>query len=1001
MKKLFLFFSAMLLLFGSEAGEKPFARFRQLAAKVQKRSKADYALGRELAKAMQQEALKRKSVLYPAQLYFETVLWRSSRLWFTGKYWRDRALINNRKYFSRKKSWEKNGALSYRLMKEYDADGCNIFVIKSAGNIHLDAAELCGLSPEEFKLLPTVSPHDKSTYWQMPDSVLKKLPRLKHTWKIDNKPVYLTYCADNYKDPKELSLFFADIKKRSGHDLCYIADLSGNNIQLYPDTDYAQFRAVAATDLLRYFDHITEYLEDAAGVEYGVYLGKQDLKQPYEYFDEVLLPLFASACGQKKFKGKKILGLKIVSNYTNCNGSQTVDADGTKTLRGYLELCRKYKVDLIQGFEWDENNENTNLEPTVAKPMACKRIFRYYMGQLKGRQAAPLPGDDLARPNLIVSTRRQIGAGEELELELLNVPDGKFEDYTVTVELFDQRGKMVYRSKEMTFSARRCYDQTLSIPTEKYPASLFLQPRILIAQKGKKKSFEGLPPVVIRGTVAEDHTWFSTPLRNLLTAQGKVRFTEGMALYPGVREVGIEADMTFDDKLISAEVVQNSQDIFVHDPKDECQMADGMNRLFKLYLRTTSAVQLALQISLPGALKLDFAADPSQKAKLLPFGGRSVVKMGSSSRRDEFFILPGAAIFGNVLEISGKRLSGKRKGEKFICRFELEKVLKTGISSQSLPEGVQFALEADPRPPVMALELQSKKVAFSAVFPVSSPDAVTALRMVSQSGKIYWSRAHALNSSGKQIPVSVLSSKRGVVDFTLPRSRVPHIIYDFNQKDFGTLLPTDAGREFYANIGGFLSVATGFEGILNAFNMPRIYAQGAEKMPLFRTDPRGKRYLVFNGKDNHGIYFPKTAVPQRHGFTLVFDLKISDIRRDQIIFEQKGSQSYLNGFMIRLKAGKLHLEYNSREPHKDHAPLSSWNKYSSNLTLLPGVRQKLILRWDGRKATLEAGGKKAVFPAEAMGLWLTPSAFGGRGQERFAGELYGIEFIHSPHYKEI
>lgn len=999
MKKLFLFLFALFLLSESGAGEKPFARFRQLAAGVQKRSQADYALGRELAKAMQQEALKRKSVLYPAQLYFETVLWRSSRLWFTAKYWRDRALINNRKYFFLNKSWEKNGALSYRLMKEYDADGCNIFVIKSAGHIHLDAAGLCGLSPEEFKLLPTVSPQESSTYWQMPDSVLKRLVQLKHTWKIDNKPVYLTYYADNYKDPKGLKAFFDNVKKRSGHDLYYIADLSGNNIRLYPDTDYARFRAVAATDLLRYFDHITDYLEDAAGVEYGVYLGKQDLNQPYEYFDEVLLPLVASACGQKKFNGKKILALKVVGNYTNSNGSQTVYANGTKTLRGYLELCRKYKVDLIQGFEWDENNENTNLEPTVAKPMAYKRIFRYYMGLLKGRKAAPLPGDDLTRPNLIVSTRRQIGAGEELELELLNVPDGNFEDYTVAVELFDQRGKTVYRSKDMAFSARRCYDQTLCIPTEKYPDSLFLQPRIIVTQKGNSKSFEGLPPVVVRGTTAEDHTWFSTPLRNLLTAQGSVQFTEGMPLYPGVREVGIEADMTFDDKLISAEVVQDSQDIFVHDPEDECQTSNGMNRLFKLYLRTTSPAQLALQISLPGALKLDFSTDPSRKAKLSPLSGSSVVKMSSSSRRDEFFILPGAAIPGNVLEISGKRLNGKRKGEKFSLRFELEKVLRTGISSQSLPEGVQFALEADPRPPVMALELQSKKVAFAAVFPVNSPVAVTSLRMVSRSGKIYWSRAYALNSSGKQTPVSVLSSKRGVVDFTLPRSRVPHIVYDFNQKDFGTLLPTDSGREFYANIGGFLSVATGFEGVLNAFNMPRVYAQGAETMPVFRTDPRGKRYLVFNGKDNHGIYFPKTAVPQRHGFTLVFDLKISDIQRDQIIFEQRSVHSYLTGFMIRLTAGKLHLEYNCREPHKNRAPLFAWKKYSSNLTLKPGVRQKLILRWDGRTATLEAGGKKAVFPAEAMGYWLTPSAFGGRGNERFAGELYGIEFIHSPNYK--
>lgn len=170
-------------------------------------------------------------------------------------------------------------------------------------------------------------------------------------------------------------------------------------------------------------------------------------------------------------------------------------------------------------------------------------------------------------------------------------------------------------------------------------------------------------------------------------------------------------------------------------------------------------------------------------------------------------------------------------------------------------------------------------------------------------------------------------------------------------------------------------------------------------MPEWRTESSGKRYLVFNGKNTHGIYFPKTAVPQRHGFTLVFDLQIDDVRRDQILFEQRGGQSYLNGFMIRQVDGKLNLEYNFREPHKDRSPLFTWNKFTSDLTLKPGVRQKLILRWNGKNAILEVDGQKAVFPAEGMGLWLTPSAFGGRDQERFAGKLYGIEIIHSPHYR--
>jgi len=992
-----LFLLALLSLLPLTAEELPFAEFRKKAAQIEKRSSEDYALGRELAAAMQKTALERKPFFDRSRLFFETVLWRGGRLWFPEKYWRDRSLITNRKFFSKSRSYEKNTALTYRLMRDYDADGCNYFANKSAANINLDAGDICGLSPEEFALLPTVCP-SRNPYWQMLDKTLKSIPGRTHTWRIGGKPVYLTYEGDIHKGPREMKEFFDTVKKRSGSDLVYIVDITGNHIHLYPDTQYAQHRAVAATDLLRYFDHISDYLESAIGVEYGVYLGRQDLTLHAAYIDEVLLPLFGAACGQKRFDGKRILSLKVVSNYTNCNGSQTVYADGTKTLRKYLELCRKYKVDLIQGFEWDEHNENTNLEPTVAKPMAYKRIIRYYMGQLKGKAPAPLPGDDPDRPNVIVSTRRQIGCGEELELELLNVPDGGKEPYSIFVELFDQSGKTVWRSEKIDFDPLLFRDVTLTVPTEKYPDSLFLQPRLLADFKGKSRTFDGLPPVVVRGTVAEDHTWFSTPLRNLLTAEGTVRYTEGMKIRPGAREVTLDANLTFDDKLISAEAVQNSQDIFVFDPKDEFRTADGMNRLFKLGIRSPNALQFELAIDLPSARKFDFSA-PGDPAKILPLSRTQKFRMDRSSRRDDFFIVPGTVLADAVLNISGKFLNGKTEGRAFSCRFRLADVLKTGVAGTVLPEGVQFALEADPRPIIMALELGTNRVNFSAPLLIDTPDAVTALRMVSQSGKIWWSRAHAPAPSGKPVPVTALSSKRGVVDFTLPASRVPHIVYDFDQPLFGNILPTAAGREFYAHVGGYISLATGFEGLMGGLSMPGSYIPGAAKMPEWRQLPGGGRSLVFNGKDTQGVFFPKTAIPQRHGFTLILDLKPEDVQRDQIIFEQRNNHSYITGFLIRLVKGKLVLEHNFREPHKDRSALTTWGKYPTDLELKPGVRQKLVLRCDRRTAVLEAGGKKAEFPAECMDLWLTPSAFGGRGNERFAGELFGVEIIHSPAYK--
>ena len=100
MKKNILLFMCFFLPLLVSGSNRPFAEFRKQVAKVTKRSPEDFELGKKLAKAMKKEALKRTPFFKRSHLYFETVLWRSSRLWFTEKHWRDRALINNRKFLT-------------------------------------------------------------------------------------------------------------------------------------------------------------------------------------------------------------------------------------------------------------------------------------------------------------------------------------------------------------------------------------------------------------------------------------------------------------------------------------------------------------------------------------------------------------------------------------------------------------------------------------------------------------------------------------------------------------------------------------------------------------------------------------------------------------------------------------------------------------------------------------------------------------------------------------
>ena len=969
-----------------------FSAIREEAKRVTHRSPEDYRLGRKLMEEMRILAAGRKPCFPRPQLYFEDVYWRGGRLWFPEKFWRDRALIANRKFFKRGEDFAPNMAVTFQLMREYDADGCNFFVFKRAKHVYLDAAEKSGLSPDEFKILPTISPTPGS-YWEIADDVLKRIHSSPHVLKIGGKPAFLTYCADR-RTPEELAEYFAGLRRRGGADISTITDILGVGCSLYLDGFYAEHKAVAATDLLRYLDFLTVHLRQSDGLEYGVYLGGRDLNFPYRYVDEILLPLFAAACAQKEFNGRRVLALKIVGNYTNSNGAQTVYADGTKTLRGYLELCRKHRVDIIQGFEWNENNENTNLEPTVAKPMAYKRIFRFFMGALKGRAPAPLPGDDTSIPNLIVSARRQLGAGEELELELLNVPDGSVGTYRVSVDFLDQSGKAVHSSETLEFDAAHYGDRTLTLFTEKFPDSRFLQPRIKVERKGASRTFAGLPPTVVRGTVAEDHTWFSTPLRNLLKVEGDVRFTPDGNVRPGARWLNVTADLKCDAPLLSAEIVQNSQDIYCFDPCDEYLLRDRTRKLYKLYHRFTGPGKTAfeLTVDLPQAERF-FTEMVDRKAERVPFSRTRRMTL-SQFADDEYFSVPAYTDAVCNLRLRVKRLDGPLAGQTFEREIPMAEVRKCGVVSWVLPDGLHFGVEADPRPQRMALEPDTAEVKFSDRVLADLPDGVVAMRLVSATGRIWWSTAFAAPVSGAKLPVSVLSSRRGPVRFELPSSRVPEIVYDFNSRESGMILPTAAGREFYAHAGAFSSVAIGFEGSYNGYSMGRAY-DGAAVTPLWKTYPDGTRSLVLDGETTRAVVFPKTAVPQRHGFTLTFDLLPEDVERPQILWEQNGAARYLNGFRLRLTGGRLALDFRHRTPHKPDSPLFAESNFTSDIPLIPGVRQQVTLRYDGRFAELEANGKKAVFPAEGIGYWLSLSAFGGRDSQRFKGELFGVRIAHS------
>ena len=171
----------------------------------------------------------------------------------------------------------------------------------------------------------------------------------------------------------------------------------------------------------------------------------------------------------------------------------------------------------MSGWEWDEQNENTSLRPTVYSSFASMRIIRYYTSRMKNKPLLAFPGDNLSIPNLILSARKIVTLGERIEFELLNVPDSsKKNPYTVTLHIKGLDGKVLKEFSNLSFDSSKMHDHVISIASEDYAGHVAIIPSLTVNYKGKKQNYEtGLYPVEIRPTVNSDYKWVSQPLRDI------------------------------------------------------------------------------------------------------------------------------------------------------------------------------------------------------------------------------------------------------------------------------------------------------------------------------------------------------------------------------------------------------------------------------------------------------------------------------------------------------
>ncbi len=979
-----------------------------LGAATAPNSPEDFAAGKKRLDEMRQT--ERQPVLSRPHMFVRSQTKYSGRLYIPSHY-----NFDDRPLFANRRLWEAGGSdhklasfiKTFELYRLCGLDGYATFAWPGVQQYHrvllplYQAVEKAGLNPSEFNII--LESGSGKNYMEIVPETLKLITDNPYSFRVNGKSLISSYVIDNLS-PEQIGRYLDRLRGIGGDRILFLPQIHFIRLQnssgkrLNAQDFYAIYRQ-HGTLPLSLIRQMEEYLRSYLTVCDGLYLGHfsthPDDSLDEKFSDEVLLPIFKSVLAESPYNGKKLFGIQAKTGYTAYYGSQKLSRNGTRTLRGFLESARRFRPDLVIGTEWDELNEDTGFQPLVSKPMSNQRVMRYYMSQFKGEEPTPNPEDDLTIPNLIVSQRRQLIPGELMKIELLNVPDTvRGENYQVRLELTDENGKTVYQTEPEAFNTAELREAVFAPPGEQFIQAQALRTRLTVDYRDRKQVFyTGLPFTIIRPTASADQQYFSTPLRNvLLPREADIQIAGGE----------VKCRLFSPEKLASIEVMQNSLEQFAYDTKDEYKRNDESRRFYRfnhLYLNNPSRIQLKMNLSVTNAPSLLTFATPKDddNANMAPTLVETVKTfspyIGSSNhwnRHQEFSIaindVPQAG-----LEVTGERTSGKQKGEKFSWSIPLKELDESGVIAKVFEDGLMLSLEVDGRPSVRPLPLDTDRVDFSRKLHFDQPNAIIAVRAISEPGKVYWSAPYALNQqfSSETRPVYVYSDSAGkALKLDLSANRVPNIKYHFTPK-YGNILTTGAGREYYAMIGGYQAAATGFQGLEAAYTPFRLFSHGifkeADKPAPEWVKDGERQVLKFDGERGNFIMFPNTVFPQRAGFTLTFDVKPEEVKSEQVLLAHQATT--FGGLNVMVYNGKFRLTYTHRNLHNPKAPWYTQSRFNTNVPLHPNQWQQVTITYNGSKLAISANDKTESFDLQGTGLYLQSAHFGGRGDRTKDGTI--------------
>ena len=853
--------------------------------------------------------------------------------------------------------------------------------------------EYCARSPHAgFTLVPEISGADGARGAEANprfDGVILPALASPHALRINGKLVVSSYGADS-QTPAFWKTVFDAYRRKHGDRFIFLPQLGSPGGRGWGkwQADY-QAGSITPQAVASAKEYLRGYLRGTDGIYLPATAMFIDGERRFDaaFYRDFVIALGKSVLAEPEFKDKYFALTARVGKENCARIGYNLSSYGTETLRLSMEAALAAEPDLIVIPEWDEQNENTCLRPTLCNSFAYLRIMRHYTALTRRAAPSPVPGDDRAVPNLIVSYRKTLVLGERLNVELLNVPDSQQEEaYTVRFAFKDAVGSEVIAFPAKTFNAAALQEHRLIVPSEDFAAHPVLLPSVTVSRGGTARLYEeGLPYVELRGTWNWDYKWVMQPLRDLLVPQ-RTDFrlageTNGVCTFA--------ADVAAAEDLAYVEVLDHHATVYsALNPGETCWREGPGQKVLAFDIQSLFNHEVALNgtISLKGVdaqWLLDTSYNwPTEYPR--PFTGdtyRFAAVMQGLAPQRIFAVLPEAAAETAVVRID---LPGQ-----FVAEVPVRQILESGIYGVPGQGVATLTISRFMRQAFQPYHLKSRSAAFAAGILPDMPHSIVHLQIVAKSGKTWRSRPIVLNrgrAEGQRTVTVYSDSKNRPVELLVPAWQAPDIAYAPEPRR-GTALACEAGRMFWGLGGGYPAQVTerGRSRTLDTsvFIQASSYPANATRSAPTLCMQDGLPAWKFDGAGTH-LALPSGVIPRRAGYTLSMEVRPESATGQQLLLANRShtlgtlalllDNGVLKGSFLRDSAQTVQLDTGLPLPPE------RWSTVQISYDL-----SNLVVRVNAQTRTLTCPGP---------GRYDTPTVVGGFETSWFRGMIRNIRVQH-------